>query len=301
MLTECGQSYEESASFLRPMIPSLKGIHFLISYGCSSECEHCFIWGTPRRDAGMTVELVDELLEQVLALGTVTDVCGEGGESFTKYEVLLHFLRRATELGLSAGALTNASWVESREQAEERIAELMAAGLTNLGISTDEWHQKYIPVERVDTLLAVCEAAGLSASRMESPLEGVMFRGRAAERLAPRVPTRPAEELTACPHEQLGAPGRIHLDCYGKLHLCQGIVVGAGLPAEAVAGFDPERHPIVSRLVHGGPYALAQYAAEHGFEIASGYADACHLCYRTREFLRPRFPDLLGPDEMYGD
>ena len=51
----------------------------------------------------------------------------------------------------------------------------------------------------------------------------------------------------------------------------------------------------------GGPYALAQYAAEHGFEIASGYADACHLCYRTREFLRPRLPDLLGPDEMYGD
>jgi hypothetical protein len=57
----------------------------------------------------------------------------------------------------------------------------------------------------------------------------------------------------------------------------------------------------VSRLVNGGPYALAQYAAEHGFEIAPGYADACHLCYRTREFLRPRFPHLLGPDEMYGD
>jgi len=28
--------------------------------------------------------------------------------------------------------------------------------------------------------------------------------------------------------------------------------------------------------------------------------DACHLCYRAREFLRPHFPELLGPDEMYG-
>jgi len=283
------------------MIPSLKGIHFLISYGCSSECDHCFIWGTPKRDAGMSAEQVEEFLEQVLAMGTVSDVCGEGGESFTRYDVLMHFLRRATALGLSAGALTNASWVTSREQAEERIAELMASGLTNLGISTDQWHQRYIPVERVDTLLAVCEAAGLSASRMETVLEGVMFRGRAAERLAGRMPTRPAEEFTACPHEKVDAPGRVHLDCYGNLHLCQGLTLGGGRPAEAVAGYDPQRHPVVSKLLDGGPYALGRYAAEHGFEMAAGYVDACHLCYRAREFLRPRFPDLLGPDEMYGD
>ncbi len=248
----------------------------------------------------MTADLVDEFLEEVASLGTVTEVCGEGGESFTRYEVLVHFLRRATELGLSAGALTNASWVGSREQAEERIGELMGAGLTNLGISTDEWHRQYIPVERVETLMAVCEGAGLAAARMETTLEGVMFRGRAAERLAGRRPERPAEEFTACPHEKLEAPSRLHLDCYGRLHLCQGLTLGEGRPAEAVGAYDPERHPIAGRLLAGGPYGLGRYAAEHGFELATGYVDACHLCYRAREFLRPRFPELLGPDEMYG-
>jgi len=248
----------------------------------------------------MTAEQVDQFLEQIASLGIVTDVCGEGGESFTRYQVLLHFLRRATALGLSASALTNASWVTSRQQAEERIAELMAAGLTNLGISTDKWHQRYVPVERVDTLLEVCEAAGLGAARMETTPQSVMFRGRAAERLAPQMPTRPAEELTACPHEQLGAPSRIHLDCYGRLHLCQGLTLGGESIPEAVANHDPQRHPVVAMLLDGGPYALAQYAAEQGFEPAAGYVDACHLCYRAREFLRPKFPDLLGPDEMYG-
>jgi len=282
------------------MIPSLQGIHFLITYGCSSECDHCFIWGTPKRDAGMTPDLVDEFLEEVLSLGTVTEVCGDGGESFTNYDVLLYFLRRATELGLSASALTNATWVSSREEAEERIAELMAAGLTNLGISTDQWHQRYVPVERVDTLLEVCEASGLAAARMETPLEGVMFRGRAAERLAEGMPTRPADEFTTCPHEKLDAPSRVHLDCYGRLHLCQGLTLAGDGPAEAVAAYDPERHPIAKRLLDGGPCALGRYAAEHGFDLAPGYVDACHLCYRAREYLRPRFPDLLGPDEMYG-
>ena len=282
------------------MIPSLTAIHFLISYGCSCECDHCFIWGSPSRHAGMTVAQVDGFLEQVARLGTVTGVCGEGGESFTRYPVLLHFLRRATALGLSASALTNAFWVTSRERVERRIAELMAAGLANLGVSTDEWHQRCVPVERVDTLLEVCAAAGLGASRMETKLEGVMFRGRAAERLAPQMPTRPPEEFATCPHEKLDAPSRIHLDCYGRLHLCQGLNVGAGTPAEAIAAYEPAQHPIVRLLLEGGPYALGRYAAGLGFEPAPGYVDACHLCYRAREFLRPRFPEVLGPEEMYG-
>ncbi len=282
------------------MIPSLRAIHFLISYGCPAECDHCFIWGSPRRDRGMTCEQVDDLLEQVLAMGSVTSVCGEGGESFSRYPVLLHLVRRATSLGLDASALTNAFWVESRAQAEERIAELMAVGLTNLGISTDEWHQKHIPVSRVDLLLEVCAAAGLSASRMETSPEGVMFRGRAAERLAPGRPTKSADQLTTCPHEQLGAPSRLHLDCYGWLHLCQGLTLGGDAPAGAVADYDPEAHPIVCLLLNGGPYALGRFAAEHGFEMAPGYVDACHLCYRAREFLRPHYPDLLAPDEAYG-
>jgi hypothetical protein len=282
------------------MIPSLTSIHFLITYGCSAECDHCFIWGTPRRSAAMTVEQVDLFLDQVQAVGTVTGVCAEGGESFTRYDVVLHFLRAATARGLAASALTNASWVESRAQAQARIAELMAAGLTNLGISTDQWHQRSVPVERVDTLLEVCAEAGLAASRMETKIEGVMFRGRAAERLATGMPTRPTEELTACPHEKLDAPGRVHLDCYGMLHLCQGLTLGPASIAQAIASYDPTTHPIVRALLAGGPYALAQFAAGFGFEIEPGYVDACHLCYRAREFLRPHFPDLLGPNEMYG-
>ncbi len=282
------------------MIPSLTAIHFLITYGCSAECDHCFLWGTPSRSAAMTVEMIDNFFTQIQGVGTVTAVCAEGGESFAEYDVLVHFLHAATARGLSTSALTNASWVESRRQAEERIAELRAAGLTNLGISTDEWHRRFIPVERVDMLLEVCTRAGLEASRMETTVAGIMFRGRAAERFAPHQPARPARELTTCPHEKLDAPSRVHLDCYGMLHLCQGLTLGRAPIAEAIAAYDPANHPIVRPLLEGGPYALAQFAATFGFEITPGYADACHLCYRAREFLRSQFPDLLGPDEMYG-
>ncbi len=282
------------------MSASITGVHFLISYGCPAECDHCFIWGNPRRDRGMTIENIDAFLDQIMALGTVTSVCGEGGESFTKYPVLLHLMKRGKALGLGVSALTNAFWVTSRELAEQRLAELMEAGLSSLGISTDEWHRQSIPVERVETLLQVCEAAGLTASRMETKIEGVMYRGRAAERLAPGRPTKPVEELTTCPHEQLATPARVHLDCYGSVHLCQGLILGRGNLKQAIESYDPATHPIVRHLLSGGPLALARFAAELGYEIAPGYVDACNLCYRVREYLRPHYPALLGPDEMFG-
>jgi len=282
------------------MLPSLTSIHFLITYGCSAACDHCFLWGSPHRRASMSADQVDAFLDEVKALGTVTGVCAEGGESFTRYDVVVHFLRAATARGLTASALTNASWVTSREETEARVRELMAAGLTSLGISTDEWHRQVVPVERVDLLLEICAAAGLTANRMETALGGVMFRGRAAEKLAHLAPGVPAEELTKCPHEKLDAPSRVHLDCYGRLHLCQGLCVGPGSITEACAGYDAATHPIVSRLLEGGPLALARFAVAQGFELQARYADACHLCYRAREFLRPQFPELLGPDEMYG-
>jgi len=282
------------------MIPSLTGVHFLITYGCSAKCAHCFLWGSPDRTTAMTPRQVESFLEELAELEQVTDVCAEGGESFELYDLLLHFLRRASALDLKASALTNASWVESREQAADRIRELMAAGLTNLGVSTDRFHQEHVPVERVDLLLEVCEEAGLAAARMETPLDGVMFRGRAAEVLAPDMPPRPPDAFAKCPHESLGAPGRVHLDCYGFLHLCQGITLGRASIADAIAAFKAREHPIVRLLLDGGPYALARFAVEKGFELAEGYVDACHLCYRAREFLRPTFPDLLAPDEMYG-
>ena len=41
-------------------------------------------------------------------------------------------------------------------------------------------------------------------------------------------------------------------------------------------------------------------ADDHGVPRDDKYADACHLCYETRRFLRTRFPESLTPDQMYG-
>ena len=127
-----------------------------------------------------------------------------------------------------------------------------------------------------------------------------MYRGRAAEKLVAQAARRPWTQFTECPHEDLREPGRVHLDPFGHLHICQGISLGNlfRVPlSEICETYNADMHPITGPLLEGGPAALvSRYELPH----SESYADACHLCYEARRELRPRFPEILGPDQMYG-
>ena len=129
---------------------------------------------------------------------------------------------------------------------------------------------------------------------------GVLFKGRAAEKLTAGLPVRLCKELTTCPHEDLLSPERVHVDAYGNVHLCQGLSMGniweKALP-DVVHDYDAHRHPIAGPLLRGGPIGLVK---EHGLAISDCYVDECHLCYTARKQLLPSFPEYLAPEEAYG-
>ena len=128
----------------------------------------------------------------------------------------------------------------------------------------------------------------------------VRYRGRAAVELAGKTPHQSWTVYTECPDEDFRSPGRVHVDPFGFLHLCQGITIGNLFDtplSEICARYDPDAHPIVGPLLAGGPAELARHV---GVLPQAEYADACHLCYETRRELRDRYPEFLGPDAMYG-
>jgi len=129
---------------------------------------------------------------------------------------------------------------------------------------------------------------------------GVMFRGRAVERLTEGLPRRHWETFTQCPHEDLRQPKRVHLDPYGNVHLCQGLCMGnvdeTPFPL-LVEDYDALSHPICGPLVRGGPALLAK---EYDVRQQDEYVDACHLCYLVRLALIDRFLQYLTPRQVYG-
>ena len=296
----------------------LTGIHILLTYRCTYECDHCFLHCGPGRAGAFTIPQLGILFDEIRRIGTIRTVYFEGGEPFLHYATLVEGVRMAREAGYETGIVTNAYWATSLEDAICCLRPFRDLGLADLSVSDDEFHgsgdgqgsprlaqlaaaELGIPCAKVCIEKPRAEEPG-SEGRKGKPVVGgtVLFKGRAAEKLVAGLPTRPAAEMTACPHEDLATPERVHVDAYGNVHLCQGISMGNMWTtplSTLVRDYNAAHHPIAGPILRGGP---AQLARDFGFDARGQFVDECHFCYTVRKSLAPRFPDWLCPREVYG-
>jgi hypothetical protein len=297
---------------------NLTGLHLLLTYRCTSECDHCFVYSSPRAEGTMSLNLAKNAVRQAANLGSVREIWIEGGEPFLYYPILREIVGFAHELGLETGIVTNAYYAETEEDARVWLTPLKEAGLTRLSVSDDSFHSEEFPQSlTVKHLLGAAEKLGIETGTicMQRPGEGghlnakgepitggaIRFRGRAIETLAKdQTAHKYWPTFNECPDEDWDEIGRLHLDAYGNLFSCQGIVLGNVNErplAVIVEAYHPEDHPIISPLYRGGP---AELVREFDLPLHEKYLDACHLCYTARRQLQARFPRELAPAQVYG-
>jgi MoaA/NifB/PqqE/SkfB family radical SAM enzyme len=296
-------------------IMELEGLHLLLTYQCTFECDHCFVWGSPWQNGTMTLETIHTILNQAKETGSVEWIFFEGGEPFLYYQTMVAGISEAAKLGFKVGIVTNGYWATSVEDALLWLTPLTGK-LDNLTISSDLFHysekvsqqSKFITTaaEMLNIYLDIIyiEQPGVAAlstlGQIPPESSSIMFRGRAAEKLAHNVQLKPNTDFVECPHENLKDPGRVHIDSFGNVHICQGISIGNIFDSpikEICQNFDPFTHPILGPLLDGGPNKLVE---KYNLNLSGNFADACHLCYKAREILRNQFPNILIPDQMYG-
>jgi hypothetical protein len=296
----------------------LTGIHLLLSYRCTDECDHCFLWGSPQARGTMTLAQIRDVLQQARDLGTINMIYFEGGEPFLFYPIMLQGVREAAAMGFKIGVVSNAYWATSVEDAVHWLRPLAEVGIADLSLSSDLFHGEAMMTQAARNGLAAARQLDLPQGTITieapegcaayahgdkgEPIDGgpVRFRGRAVDKLIAGVPRRPWTEFVECPDEDFVDLGRVHVDGLGHVHICQGLLLGNLWQqplAEMVANYDPAAHPIVGPLMAGGPVALVQH---YNLPHESAYADACHLCYLARDALRARFPEYLAPAGVYG-
>ncbi|MBW1845150.1 MAG: radical SAM protein [Deltaproteobacteria bacterium] len=269
----------------------LTGVHLLLTYECNFECDHCFVWGSPRQQGTMSPEQICEVLEQSKRLGTVEWVYFEGGEPFLDPPKLVEAVQRANRMGFRVGIVSNGFWATTVEEAMTHL-EPLAGQVEDLSVSSDLYHadesstpetrnareaaqQLGIPVDFISIERPEVEDPTAVIGQTPAGDSGVMHRGRAAAKLSGYVAKTPWDRFGI----SLGNLFRTSLE-----QIC--------------ADYIPEAHPITGPLLEGGPAALVRR-----FEVphCNSYADSCHLCYEARRALRDRFPEILTPDQVYGE
>lgn len=299
-------------------IMSLTGIHFILTYSCTRECDHCFLFGSPKARGKFTIEQIQEVLTEAKKIGTVEIVFFEGGEPFLMYHTMLEGIKHARELGFQIGIVTNGYWAKDEKTAKRLLQPLLELELADLSTSVDEFHSnENASPARIATKVAREMGLPVGNITIENPLVGgigmapekgkpiiggdVRFRGRAVEMITPQSPKQNWEKFDSCSHEELRDPERVHVDPFGNVFLCQGISLGNMWKtplSEIIASYQVKDHPIFRYIEEGGPAGLAK---RYGIPHEKEFVDECHLCFSVRKELLNVFPDILAPNQVYGN
>ncbi len=296
----------------------LTGIHFLLTYKCIYECDHCFVYSSAGAEGTFTLDQFTKTLNEAKKIGTVEWIYLEGGEPFLYYPMMIEMVRVASLFGFKVGIVTNAYFAASVSDAEVWLKPLKELDIDDLSISDDELHSgkcinspASIAIQAAKNLGIRVNSISIDSPELSScitqrkkgePVTSgeVMFRGRAADKLAEKFPGADPAEFDRCRWEELESPERVHVDSFGNVQVCQGISIGNmwQVPlSEIMNNYLAKTHPVVKHILSGGPLKLARH---YRTSLNSKYIDACQLCYETRKQLIDRFPDCLAPRQVYG-
>lgn len=295
----------------------IKGIHVLLTYTCLYSCDHCFLFCSPERTGVFNLNQLSDLIKQAKTIKTVRSISFEGGEPFLYYGLLQEGIRQVAQAGFDTAVETNCYWATGVEDAKLWLEPLQEAGLKTIEPGDDSYHSEDDADSPAKKAAQAAQELGMTVNRIcvEKPsvtrqdshakgepvyAGGPKLRGRAVEKLVEGLPTIPWAELTECKMEELRTPGRVHVDPFGNVHVCQGLTIGNYLETsldEVLSSYDPDSHPVSGPLLKGGPAALAEkYALPH----EERYVDACHFCSEMSRTLLDRFPQCLRPSEIHG-
>ncbi|MCC7157814.1 MAG: SPASM domain-containing protein [Bryobacterales bacterium] len=137
----------------------------MLGYRCNARCR-CCLWGDElSRPDRLDVEEAKGWIDQAGELGACKRLGFSGGESFLYAREMLALSEYAHAKYQSvAVASTNAYWAKSLDKAREALLPLRQAGMGELLVSADEFHQEYVPLDNVRHALDAARALGIACT-----------------------------------------------------------------------------------------------------------------------------------------
>ena len=124
---------------------------------CNIACEHCMPESGPEQRRLLEVARLLGWIEKLADFGT-TYLAFTGGEPFIVPDLLSAGSDLAAQRGMTVSVMTNAFWAKTVELGEARLRQFPA--LRRIGISTDRFHWKHVPIEYVRNAIDACRSQG---------------------------------------------------------------------------------------------------------------------------------------------
>ena len=317
------------------LVPNTFAIH--VTYTCPLSCAHCCFSSNPANKEKLPIELILQTI-RVLDQSTIQMVAFTGGEPLLLGDNLVAAVREASSQGFVTRVVTSAYWGKNLSVARKKLEQLKEAGLQEISISWDDFHEEFITFECVYNVFWTAIELGIlpainvvqagnshwNSERVrnelglgelgknlvvETPLN---LNGRAESQLKD-AGLRPSRTIGPCPYVLLGPT----LSAKNKLLACCGVI-----PDTDALVLDPEfkpenlktavenglKSPLLNWIYLRGPYAVMEYISKR-YEIPipekeriGGNCEACKILFET-EALAEKIPDAVAEkeDEVFGE
>lgn len=297
----------------------LNRIEFVVTYRCSGACRHCSVGDKINRTQGarhLAPAVAAEVVAQLSKDFTIKSVMTFGGEPLLYPEVVCAIHEEAGRCGIPARQLITNGYFSKSDQRQRQVAvALQAAGVTDMLLSVDAFHQESIPIEPVHSFARHAKAAGVPvrlspawvvnarhddaynrktrqiiasfADLNIAAADGndITMAGNAAEHLAEYYDEPNMDMAQACgamPYtEKLTEVTALSIEPDGDVKVC-GFVIGnihRQDIREIAARYDPHRNRWMNAIVTGGAPGLLELAGQTGREVdVSRCYSVCDLC-----------------------
>jgi pyruvate-formate lyase-activating enzyme len=147
---------------------TLKGIDFLLTYNCTSQCAHCCYRSGPGRGGRLTVAEVEGYLRQI-SHHPLEWVLLFGGEPFILLDDLAEMIAavRCHTTGRPL-VFTNGYWAYNENVARQKLSRLREAGLDYILFSVDAFHSAFVPVARAALGIRVARELGFATIEIDN-------------------------------------------------------------------------------------------------------------------------------------
>ena len=284
-------------------------IGLIITYRCNAACEMCCNDSGPHRTEDMSSDDAMKYIKQANDLG-IKRACITGGEPFLFFDKLTEIARYCRKMEIFLGSLTNAYWAITEPVANEKLKQAKNYGLSEIVVSTSDYHRNFIPLERVrncinaalcnDMLLELRVLVGTNTKKLKDYVDELgisLSENKISVREYPLSPVGRGISLdpmgfkynaTDCNCTSIFRQPVIEPS--GDLYVCCGVgyknkqLLLGNLKQEDLASLlqKAKDEPLYNAISMFGPFSIARMVAEDGNNNLEfnekKFTDICHAC-----------------------
>jgi pyruvate-formate lyase-activating enzyme len=142
----------------------------ILTEKCNIRCRHCINDCSPSRTEELDWHILESFVRQAAHLTFVRSIAFSGGEPFLNTTTLEPAIALCRECVLGTSVTTNGFWASSVNKAKRILEKLK--GLAQLCLSADEFHQEFIPIERIANAITACHELGINCAVVVTHLKG---------------------------------------------------------------------------------------------------------------------------------